>query len=63
MPSASFFVRFFCLPKKKNQKKGHLAAIAPQAQGGQRTTVLTIEGLMHYDYSLFLIVWSLQLSV
>jgi hypothetical protein len=47
MPSASFFVRFFCLPKKKNQKKGHLAAIAPQAQGGQRTTGITTGSLMH----------------
>jgi hypothetical protein len=35
-----------CLPKKKNQKKGHLVAIAPQAQGGQRTTVFTTKGLM-----------------
>jgi hypothetical protein len=49
LPSA--FVRFFCLPKKKNQKKGHLAGIAPLPQGSQRTTVKTTGCLMHFEYS------------
>jgi hypothetical protein len=54
-------VRFFCLPKKKNQKKGHLAGIAPQPQGGPRTTVFTTSGLMHLDYCLSLTLQSLLL--
>jgi hypothetical protein len=32
----------FGCPKESNQRKGHLAAIAPQGQGSQRTTVFTI---------------------
>jgi hypothetical protein len=39
---------------RRGRQKGHLAANAPQAQGGQRTTTFTIDSLMHYDYSLSL---------
>jgi hypothetical protein len=45
--SASFFVRFFCLPKKKNQKKGQANTIAPRVLPGQRTTIFTTYNLMH----------------
>jgi hypothetical protein len=53
----------FLLALPQKEPKGLANSIAPHELPGQRTTVFTIGGLMNYDYSLSLIVWSLQLIV
>ena len=53
-----WFVRFFCLPKKKNQKKGQANPNAPQVLPSQRTTILTTGGKNHFEYRLSLRVFT-----
>jgi hypothetical protein len=48
---------------RRGRQKGHLAAIAPQAQGSLRTTVSTTWGLIHYENSPSLMLQLVQLIV